>query len=137
MRRAYMQHPRMMYKCCPTQRRGALTLTHDDATQTTFAASATPESSNCIRRQRSSSELKLLTVFLALCAPPGTPAAREVSIRIPRARDGAAMYRELEYDSADDAERGRQRNFREGEQMCSIHRLPSTKPEAQPADAGT
>ena len=105
----YMQHPRMMYNRCTTQCRGALTLTHDDATQTTFAASATPESSNCIRRQRSSTELKLLTVFLALCAPPGTPAPREVSIRSPRAREGASMYGELEYDFADDEERALQR----------------------------
>ena len=105
----YMQHSRMVYKCCTTQCRGALTLTHDDATQSTFAASAAPESSNCIRRQRSSSELELLTVFLALCAPPGTPAPREVSVRTPRARDGASMYGELEYDSADDAERALQR----------------------------
>ena len=80
--------------------RGAVTLTRERATQNEFAASAAPGSSNCIRSRQS-----VVTVFLAHCAPPGMPAAHEVCIRIPRARDGAAMYPELEYDSADDAER--------------------------------
>ena len=62
-----------------------------------------------------SSELKLLTVFLALCASAGTSAAQVVSIRILRARGGAAMCRELEGDSANEAE----------------HDLP--RPPAQPA----